>query len=152
MGLSVVVASEPDVAALTRFLCDRMYPEMDLGFAPLDKSEALNTVYRLVSSGRVFLLQRDGSWIGALGLESRCMWWSRQDVLGDCFFYIMPEHRSGWAARMLVNAARKSATDAGLPLILGGFGSPRLSLLNRFFRLLGFWEIGSLYLWRQGNG
>jgi GNAT superfamily N-acetyltransferase len=147
--VEVVAASLSDAARLTRFLCDQMYPEMDLGFAPLDESEALNTVARLTDHGRVFMLVDGGSLVGAVGLEAgRRFWWSKAEALGDFFFYIAPSHRRWGAHRALANAAKNAARQAGLPLILGGFGSPRLSLLNRLFRLLGFQEIGSLYLWR----
>lgn len=141
-------AAPDDAARLARFLCDQMYPEMDLDFAPLDETEALNTVYRLIRQGRVFILLDDAQIVGAVGLEPRRFWWSRQQALGDLFFYVAASHRKSVAAKILINAARKAARDADLPLILGGFGSPRLSPFNRFLRLLGFREIGSLNLWR----
>jgi hypothetical protein len=146
--MRLVTAVPDDAARVARFLCDEMYPEMDLGFAPLDEGETLDTVYRLTMAGGVHFLLEGDRIVGGIGLEPRRFWWSKQQALGDYFLYVAPSHRRGIALKTLINAAHKAAREAGLPLILGGFGSPRLSLFGRLLRLLGFQEIGSLYLWR----
>lgn len=148
----LVIAAPEDAERITRFIGDRMYPEMALGFAPWDGAAARHTIDNLLRVGRTFLLIENGEIVGALGLESRKFWWSSQEAIGDLFFFIAPGHRSGFTAKRLVQAAVQTADTAGLPLILGGFGSPRLSPLNRFFRLLRFSEIGSLFLWRKDHG
>lgn len=150
--MQIAIAGPHDAERIGEILCGEMYPEMGLGFAALDRGAAQQTIDRLLLSGRVLVLMDGTEIAGAIGLEKRTLWWSQQEIIGDLFFYLRKPYRTAKNARLLISAAQCISHDEGLPLILGGFGSPRLSTLNRFFRLLRFSEIGSLFLWRQGNG
>lgn len=150
--MQIAIAGPHDAERIGEILCGEMYPEMGLEFAALDRGAAQQTIDRVLLAGRVVVLMDGAKIAGAIGLEKRTLWWSRQEIVGDLFFYIRQPYRTIKNARLLVSAAQRIASDEGLSLILGGFGSPRLSMLNRFFRLLRFSEIGSLFLWRQGNG
>lgn len=89
----------------------------------------------------IFLLEKDGEIIGAIGTSIECFFWSPEEYLTDYMVFVQKKHRSLKAIKMLYSAVIEFAKKYDLPLHIQHIGDDREKLMNH----LGFNKTGCIY-------
>ena len=100
------------------------------GFVNPDKTKLLGELWQALnlSYGMVGIVGKKGEQIeGAILLRIGPMWYSHDMVLEEKAIFIHPEHRKhrDGRARKLVEFAKKSADELGIPLLIGVLSNER---------------------------
>jgi hypothetical protein len=110
----------------------RFHAENGMGRLDIEKLEAI--VLQQMSRDLVFVSEKDGALIGAMGLVEEEWFYSRDTYLHDFFLYIVPEERNNG------HLAEFTAMVAGLA---EGFGIPGYWIVLNFKRAFG--RVASIY-------
>lgn len=104
---------------MLEFLAVRMYPEC--GLLELDIEKAATEIDEVFRDGIVFNARgEDGKLVGSLGVMfSDLLWYSRQPLFGDKWFYVLPEERLERVGVDLMLALRREADKRKVPAIAG---------------------------------
>lgn len=87
-----------------------------------------------LETGAVILSLSHGKPVGALGLIISRMWWSDDPLLQERFVFVHPAHRRAPHARTLLQTAKDTAADMGLPLLIGVLSNIRAAGKARLFQ------------------
>ena len=92
-----------------------------------DDLKVLTNVLRMVKGpGSVVFLAMDGDELaGVLPLWEQGYWYSTDRHLIDKGFYVVPAHRGGEAGKLLLEMAKRTADDTGLPIFITIFNGRR---------------------------
>ena len=104
----------------------------------VDPDLLLKWVHKAYSQAPQVLLEKDGEIIGFWGLCTIRAEWSYDLMLADYMFYILPEHRSFKATRLLVKAVKAVADKHQLHLRLCYLFKGDLPLHIRIYHMMGF--------------
>lgn len=89
--------------------------------------------------------EKDGKLIGSIGLAKDCFWWCDVEYLGDVWYFVHPQYRASRVGLNLLNAAKRSAEKAMLPLIMGVVHGGDIQRKDKFFERNGFTRLGGTY-------
>ena len=100
------------------------------GFVNTDKGKLLNELWQALSMnyGMIGIIGREGGSIeGAILLRIGPMWYSHDMVVEEKAIFIHPDHRGAkdGRARKLVEFAKKTADELGIPLLIGVLSNKR---------------------------
>jgi GNAT superfamily N-acetyltransferase len=100
------------------------------GFVNTDKGKLLNELWQALSMnyGMIGIIGREGGPIeGAILLRIGPMWYSHDMVVEEKAIFIHPDHRGAkdGRARKLVEFAKKTADELGIPLLIGVLSNKR---------------------------
>jgi GNAT superfamily N-acetyltransferase len=92
-----------------------------------------------------FGVEDEGKLVGSIGLHRTSPWYSDSEYLADGWFYVLPEYRKTGVGKMLIDAAKKFAEEAKLPLIVGVFTSEDADTKAQVMQKLGLSMVGGLF-------
>ena len=92
-----------------------------------------------------FGVEDEGKLVGSVGLHRTSPWYSDSEYLADGWFYVLPEYRKTGVGKMLIDAAKKFAEEAKLPLIIGVFTSEDADTKAQVMKKLGLTMVGGLF-------
>ena len=92
-----------------------------------------------------FGVEDDGKLVGSLGLHRTSPWYSDSEYLADGWFYVLPEYRKTGVGKMLIDAAKKYAAEANLPLIIGVFTSEDAETKTKVMQKMGMTMVGGMF-------
>jgi GNAT superfamily N-acetyltransferase len=92
-----------------------------------------------------FGVEDNGKLVGSLGLHRTSPWYSDSEYLADGWFYVLPEYRKTGVGKMLIDAAKKHAAEADLPLIIGVFTSEDAEIKAQVMQKLGLTMVGGMF-------
>jgi len=100
------------------------------GFVNTDKGKLLNELWQALSMnyGLIGIIGRENGPIeGAILLRIGPMWYSHDMVVEEKAIFIHPDHRGAkdGRARKLVEFAKKTADELGIPLLIGVLSNKR---------------------------
>jgi len=100
------------------------------GFVNTDKNKLLNELWQALSMnyGLIGIIGRENGPIeGAILLRIGPMWYSHDMVVEEKAIFIHPDHRGAkdGRARKLVEFAKKTADELGIPLLIGVLSNKR---------------------------
>ena len=127
------------------------------GFVNPDKTKLLGELWQALnlSYGMVGIVGKKGEQIeGAILLRIGPMWYSHDMVLEEKAIFIHPEHRKhrDGRARKLVEFAKKSADELGIPLLIGVLSNERTEgKIKLYERQLGK-QSGAFFLYGAKTG
>jgi len=93
----------------------------------------------------VFGVEDEGKLVGSIALHRTSPWYSDSEYLADGWFYVLPEYRKTGVGKMLIDAAKKFAEEAKLPLIVGVFTSEDANTKAQVMQKLGLSMVGGLF-------
>lgn len=118
MKIERVEHSPEACAEIFAFLGARMHPEV--GVLPLNVDLAAAKIDECVRQGIVFNARQNGELIGSLGaMIGPHVWYSAEEIIGDLWFYVVPEARLERVGVELLLALRKEADKRKLRAIVG---------------------------------
>lgn len=127
------------------------------GFRNPDKTKLLNELWQALNLnyGLIGIIGRDGGPIeGAILLRIGPMWYSNDMVLEEKAIFIHPDHRGAkdGRARKLVEFAKQTADELGIPLLIGVLSNKRTEGKIRLYeRQLGK-PTGAFFLYGAKTG
>lgn len=118
------------------------------GLVKPDRDKSISAAYHIVENGFCFLAECDNHVVGVLGLHEVELWYAKDRIICDLFFYIQPEHRHGEAAKGLIDAAKQLSQHIKIPVIISvttttKVRSPRTDL-ERIAVNMGFSPMGPI--------
>jgi GNAT superfamily N-acetyltransferase len=127
------------------------------GFVNTDKGKLLNELWQALSLnyGLIGIIGRENGPIeGAILLRIGPMWYSNDMVVEEKAIFIHPDHRGAkdGRARKLVEFAKKTADELGIPLLIGVLSNKRTEGKVRLYeRQLGK-PSGAFFLYGAKTG
>jgi GNAT superfamily N-acetyltransferase len=97
-------------------------------------------------TGAVLLSLSHGVPVAALGIVISRMWWSDDPILQERFAFVHPQHRRAPHARTLLEAARSTVQDAGMPLLIGVLSNIRAAGKVRLYERVFGAPAGATFL------
>lgn len=111
----------------------------------LSVTKVLKTIETTIERGTIVVVEEDGKIVGALGLQQLTLWYSESPLVGDVFFYILPQYRSSKHASNLLEAAYKYAIMLGLPLKMAIVSGEDVKRKDAYYARKGFRYLGGIY-------
>lgn len=88
--------------------------QMEAGIFPLDRRTAAENVYHTISENMTFVARDNtGRAIGTIGLEEVQVFYSKETILWDKWFYVRPEYRNGIIGKELLRSASAEGEKRG---------------------------------------
>lgn len=88
--------------------------------------------------------------VGSVAVRSEEYAWSKEQYIGDGWFYVLPEYRNlkdqKPPSHLLLDAVIDYANKLELPLIMGIFNLEGVERAGKLFKKKGFHMIGSTYM------
>lgn len=119
-------------------LCIKSLEEIGPIYYPTDPQEVETLVYLSWESAPCYLLKHEGQIVGFAGLRLTKAPFSKQPILQDYMFYILPEHRNIRNIKALCQAARDFADTTALPLRLEYAITKNQKSQEKLLKLMGF--------------
>jgi len=147
MNLRQLQNEDGDLKKVIGLLVEHFVPEHKMG--PLS---AINVnlekgvkwvIYNV--SEMAFGVEDGGKLVGSLGLHRTSPWYSDSEYLADGWFYVLPEYRKTGVGKMLIDAAKKYAAEANLPLIIGVFTSEDAETKTKVMQKMGMTMVGGMF-------
>jgi GNAT superfamily N-acetyltransferase len=117
--------------------------------APFDPIRCIQSIYDTIKSGLVILAFDGERLVGGLGCVEFAIWYSPATMLGERFFYIKPEYRSGPVMRAILRVARHWSREHGkaIQLTISNFHKerPARTGLERIGDVLSYFPRGSVF-------
>jgi GNAT superfamily N-acetyltransferase len=138
---------ESDLKKIVELLAGHFVPEHKMG--PLSAinvnlEKGIQWVVFNVNQ-MTFGVEDEGKLVGSIGLHRTSPWYSDSEYLADGWFYVLPEYRKTGVGKMLIDAAKKFAEEAKLPLIVGVFTSEDADTKAQVMQKLGLSMVGGLF-------
>lgn len=138
---------ESDLKKIVELLAGHFVPEHKMG--PLSAinvnlEKGIQWVVFNVNQ-MAFGVEDEGKLVGSVGLHRTSPWYSDSEYLADGWFYVLPEYRKTGVGKMLIDAAKKFAEEAKLPLIVGVFTSEDADTKAQVMQKLGLSMVGGLF-------
>jgi GNAT superfamily N-acetyltransferase len=138
---------ESDLKKIVELLAGHFVPEHKMG--PLSAinvnlEKGIQWVVFNVNQ-MAFGVEDEGKLVGSIGLHRTSPWYSDSEYLADGWFYVLPEYRKTGVGKMLIDAAKKFAEEAKLPLIVGVFTSEDADTKAQVMQKLGLSMVGGLF-------
>lgn len=122
-------------------------------YAPMgfDDEKAAGFIRHLIVHGLAAVAVEDGQIAGGILGDVIEPWYSRNRMGIEHVLYVLPQHRGGRAALMLVRAWVKWCLDSGATQIRPGV-STGCEAAEAFYERLGFKRAGGLFVMDRGPG
>ncbi len=127
-------ATERDDPLIFNLLID-MHHESGMGNFNPDKVKKAIRHCRL--QGCIIVADIQGVPKAVLGLRPDRFWWSDDIALFDQFTYVAPEARKTRAIFQMINAAKRMAIEAEIPLLIANFGPVDTETKSRLYKRMG---------------
>lgn len=85
---------------------------------------------------------------GVIALKNDSLWWSKDALLIEGFFYIKPEVRSFKLAKDLLSNAKDYAIINKIPIVMDLFTQKDVEEKKKLLKYMGFKECGSFYIFK----
>ena len=110
-----------------------------------DWRKVAHTVTEQITQGLVFVARIESGVIGSLGLVQSSEWYSTETVVGDLWFFVLPDFRKSKAAFQLMKHVSKLAKDNNKKLKVGHVLGYNVDKMDKFYGKLGFERTGTMY-------
>jgi len=147
MNIRQLQNEDGDLKKVIGLLVEHFVPEHKMGALSainVNLEKGVKWVIYNVSE-MTFGVEDNGKLVGTLGLHRTSPWYSDSEYLADGWFYVLPEYRKTGVGKMLVDAAKKYAAEANLPLIIGVFTSEDADTKAQVMQRLGLTMVGGLF-------
>jgi GNAT superfamily N-acetyltransferase len=137
---------EPDEVVAIYHLLTEMHADSHLALPEIDPKSVVDWITTCAETGKLFVAERDGKIVGALGIFPTKYWFSTDSFLTDRFFYVSPRHRNSSFASRLIDAAEDYALGEGMPLYIGVLSGVDVDRKDTFMVRSGFKRVGGAYM------
>ena len=131
-------------------MLNTMHQEPEHKVDQVDWVKVSHTVVNCIGKGLVLIAETDkGEFAGSIGGDISTEWYSSAPLLGDYWYYVLPDHRVSPAAFQLMKHFEKlTEMNVKVGHVLG----EDIDRKDNLFEKLGFFKSGSLYRKDQANG
>ena len=131
-------------------MLNTMHQEPEHELDRVDWVKVSHTLVDCIGKGLVLIAETDeGVFAGSIGGDISTEWYSSAPLLGDYWYYVLPEHRASPAAFQLMKHFEKlTEMNVKVGHVLGD----DIERKDNMFEKLGFFKSGSLYRKDQANG
>lgn len=114
---------------------------------PVHQGKAAQAIAGVLSNGLCLVVEDEDSLIvGSIGgYIGRSLWYSDQPVLGDMWFFVLPDHRKSTAADELISAFIDKANELKVPVQLAHIVGDDMDRKDKFFERKGLVKMGSVF-------
>lgn len=84
-----------------------------------DTEEVFKTIYRAIDDNRCLVVERNGDIVGSTSYIVSSYWYSKQPVICDTGFFVLPEQRKSRATAKLLDGLKREAKRHKALLIIG---------------------------------
>jgi hypothetical protein len=112
--------------------------------------KAMQGIYDAIKDGVVLLAEKDGEIVGSFGGHIFPIWYADQDIIGERWFYVKPEHRTGEVLKPLLAELYALSEDLQVPvsITIANFHRNRApnARLTKTGEALTYFPTGSSYV------
>ena len=131
-------------------MLNTMHQEPEHELDQVDWVKVTHTVVECIGKNFVLIAETDeAQFAGSIGGAISTEWYSSTPLLGDYWYYVLPEHRASPAAFQLMKQYEKLTE---LNVKVGHVMGEDIDRKDNMFEKLGFFKSGSLYRKDQANG
>lgn len=112
----------------------------ETGLFPINWEKVRERVEVLLQSMDLFVAEHEKKLVGLLGLVQNNVWYSDDQILEDCMFYVVPEWRGGVVGTQLLRAAIIQAEHRNLPLFITVTNPAKVK--GRVGEIMSYWPAG----------
>lgn len=127
-------------------------------FPDTDDLSMIQWLSRTIVENATWVIEDNGRIVGSIGLKGERWYW--REAAGDrpswflnaVWFYVMPEHRAGGAAKQLLTAARKHADEVKAPLMLSVIWGDADGRKTEWVKRQGLTYLGGNFMYEPASG
>jgi GNAT superfamily N-acetyltransferase len=134
-----------EVVAVYQILMEMHKEAEPIHLPEVDPAKVVNSIRLCAETGKLFVAERDGKIVGALGLLPTEHWFATDTYYADRFFYVLPSYRNSTIATRLLKAAKDFATDEGRELYMAVLSGVEVDRKENFIMRQGFARVGGMY-------
>lgn len=97
----------------------------EVGRAQVNPRKSGIYIYRVMTEGAAYVIERDGQPIGSIGLSVVPFWYSDEKFWSEEWLFIVPAHRDGAALRAVMTELKVLGEQTSLPVSLVVFNEKR---------------------------
>lgn len=132
-------------------LCHMLFEEN--GFASLNEHKVMMTIAQGVTldGGMIGVIGAPGALEGVISLSFDGLWYTDDIHLSERYNFVHPDHRKSGHAKALIEFAKRSAAELGVPLIIGVISNERTEAKIRLYRRQLGEMAGAFFIHGQGG-
>jgi hypothetical protein len=111
-----------------------MLQHSEVGRAPINPEKAGAFIYRVMTEGAAFIIERDGEPIGTTGLSILEFWYGDGEFWRENWLYIIPPERGRAVLRAVLAEYRQLGEATGLPVHFTVFNEKRVRATSELAR------------------
>lgn len=143
--LRVRQATEDDRLSLFK-LCVHMHKETDFSHLQLNPEKLIHQLGAWIHDRVALVADNEGELIGMMFATVAPPWWSDEPFVTEDLLYVLPEHRGGRAAYMLIRELVHWTKKQGMKHIRTGVSTGTGRGAERLYEHFGFNYVGSNYV------
>lgn len=107
----------------------------EVGRAPLNPTKAGQYIYRVMSEGVAYLVEREGKVVASVGLSPLDFWYSDQKFWSEEWLFIAGDHRDGAVLRAVFAELRTLGEATDMPVNVTVFNEKRAKGTKQIHRV-----------------
>jgi hypothetical protein len=112
-----------------------MHQWQEVGRASLNPTKAGQYIYRVMTQGAVYVVERNGEIVASVGLSLIDFWYSEQKFWTEEWLFIAPDHRDGSVLRAIFSELKTLGEQTGAPVNVTIFNAKRAKGASEIHRI-----------------